>query len=87
LPPGANSGSQSIVHTGYEFAYCLYGCISYTVDNQAYQLEAGDSLVFESFLPHYWENAGSEPAQMILVMHPTDIFDSPVRRHFNEFSS
>ena len=87
LPPGANSGTQPIVHTGYEFAYCLSGCIDYKVDNQAYQLEAGDSLVFESFLPHCWENTGTEPAQMILVMHPTDIFDSPVKRHFNALNS
>jgi transcriptional regulator with XRE-family HTH domain len=87
LPPGADSGAQPIVHSGYEFAYCLSGEVSYIIDEQTYPLEAGDSLVFESCLPHCWQNTGTEPAKMILVMHPTDVWDSPAKRHFKVLNS
>ncbi|WP_129626187.1 cupin domain-containing protein [Candidatus Oscillochloris fontis] len=70
LDPGAGSGSQSIVHPGQEFVFCLEGRIQYTVDGQIYQLGPGDSLIFESTLPHGWENIESTPAQALLVLCP-----------------
>lgn len=82
LAPHHGSGADPIVHTGYEFVYCLTGCITYTVDGECYQLTPGDSLLFESYLPHRWHNEGDSPAQMLLVLAPTDERDRPQRRHF-----
>lgn len=82
LTPHHGSGPDSIVHTGFEFVYCLAGAITYTVDGQRYLLQPGDSLLFESHLPHRWQNEGNAPAQMLLVLAPTDDRDRPKHRHF-----
>jgi transcriptional regulator with XRE-family HTH domain len=82
LQPGSGSGHSLIVHTGHEFVYCLSGQVFYSIEGETYLLEAGDSIVFESHLPHRWENTGIEPAQVILVLIPADIRDAPAERHF-----
>jgi transcriptional regulator with XRE-family HTH domain len=82
LEPHAASGSRDIVHTGYEFVYCLQGQIAYTVEGEAYSLKAGDSLLFAAYLPHHWQNLGSEPSQSILVLYPVDEHTVPIDRLF-----
>ncbi len=82
LEPNANSGPTPIVHTGHEFVFCLEGCLSYIVDHESYQLEPGDSLLFEAYLPHYWFNAGETPSRSLLVLCPADESDHPTERHF-----
>ncbi len=82
LEPHASSGDTPIVHTGFEFVFCLQGRMTYYVEDQSYVLEPGDSLVFESYLPHRWQNDGGQPAQAILVLYPTDARDRPTERHF-----
>lgn len=86
LVPGADSGNQDIVHTGYEFAYCLEGRIQYTINQESYLLEPGDSLLFEAHLPHCWQNLGPGEARSLLVMFRTDERDRPLERHFSERS-
>jgi transcriptional regulator with XRE-family HTH domain len=44
LETGGSSGRGSVVHTGDEFVICLRGTLEYTVENDVYTLEAGDSL-------------------------------------------
>jgi transcriptional regulator with XRE-family HTH domain len=82
LEPRADSGSQPIVHTGLEFVYCLRGQITYRVDECEFVLEPGDSLLFESHLPHCWRNLSDEAAQVLLVLVPADERDRPTERHF-----
>jgi len=82
LPPNAGSGPQMIVHTGHEFVFCLAGCIRYRIDKEDYLLRPGDSLVFESHLPHRWENPSEDDAEMILVIFPGDQLDEPGGHHF-----
>jgi len=87
LDPQADSGSLEIVHTGYEFIYCLEGQIQYTIGKEKYLLEPGDSLLFEAHLPHCWQNPGLAEARSILVMIPGDQRDHPIERHFVEGSA
>jgi len=82
LEPGSGSGQNIIVHTGHEFVYCLSGQVLYSIEGETYLLETGDSIVFESHLPHRWENTGSQPAQIILVLIPAGLRDTPAERHF-----
>ncbi len=82
MKPNANSGAQPIVHTGHEFVFCLEGRIVYTIEDQTYLLESGDSLLFESHLPHRWQNVEAVPARAILVLCPTESRDQPTQRHF-----
>lgn len=82
LKPKADSGRTPIVHTGREFVYCLSGKITYYVEEQAYPLEPGDSLMFEAYLPHRWRNENESDSKLLLVLCPIDERDQPSERHF-----
>ncbi len=83
LHPGMGSGDRKIVHTGYEFVYCLEGNIRYEIDQEEYFLKAGDSILFEAHQPHCWENKSEEMAQILLVLYPADEREDPGGRHFS----
>ncbi len=87
LEPNAASGPQEIVHTGYEFVYCLEGRIAYAIEGHTYLLEPGDSLLFEAHLPHRWQNLGPGQSRSVLVLYPTDDRDDPTERHFTQESA
>ncbi len=84
LEPNAGSGAYPIVHTGHEFVFCLKGRIAYTIEERTYLLEPGDSLLFESRLPHRWQNLDNQPSQALLVLCPSDERDRPTEQHFRE---
>ncbi|NTU80051.1 MAG: cupin domain-containing protein [Chloroflexales bacterium] len=81
LDPQAGSGSQAIVHPGQEFIYCLEGRLAYTVAEEVYLLEPGDSLLFEAALPHRWQNVAPTPVRALLVLCPYEQPGSAVVRH------
>ena len=72
LDPGADSGPESVVHTGQEFVYCLEGNLTYTIEGKEFDLHAGDSLLFQSHLPHKWGNNGKEKSLSILILCPSE---------------
>ena len=82
LKPGMGSGDKKIVHTGHEFVYCVSGSIRYQVEQDEYILKAGDSLIFQAHLPHCWENNGTEIAQILLILYPSDEREEMGGRHF-----
>jgi len=82
LEPGAGSGLEAIVHTGQEFVYCLEGCLTYTVAGRDYSLDEDDSLIFQAYLPHRWENQGVTRSRSILILCPSDENDGLAERHF-----
>ncbi|MBI9048672.1 MAG: cupin domain-containing protein [Anaerolineaceae bacterium] len=82
LKPGAGSGDPVIVHTGYEFAYCLEGTIQYEVHNEGYILTPGCSLLFEAHLPHQWKNISEVLAKLLLIVYAASEFEKPAERHF-----
>jgi transcriptional regulator with XRE-family HTH domain len=77
----ADSGQNPIVHTGREFVYCLEGSVAYVVGEETYQLDPGDSLLFEAYLPHRWQNLNETPSRLLLVVCPMDERDQPTERH------
>jgi len=82
LEPKAKSGPTPIVHTGHEFVFCLEGRLSYKIEDRIYNLDPGDSLLFEAHLPHFWQNVGESISQSLLIMCPADESDHPTERHF-----
>lgn len=82
MKPKTNSGSTPIVHTGHEFVFCLEGCLTYTIGEQIYPLEPGDSLLFEAYLPHCWQNPGEMIVRSLLILCPADEGDRPTEVHF-----
>jgi len=82
MPVGKDNGPSPVVHTGYEFIFCLSGEIDYFVQDKRHNLKEGDSLLFKARSPHRWVNSGSEPAVYLLIMVPNDKEDIPCEVHF-----
>lgn len=82
LEPQGGSGRTPVVHTGREFVFCLEGRLTYTIDGVAYELEPGDSLLFDAYLPHLWRNASANRSRSLLIFCPADERDQPAERHF-----
>ena len=82
LKPHSNSGENLMVHTGREVVFCLEGQLTYTIEDQVFLLEPGDSLFFDAHLPHRWQNNGIIPTRSLLVLCPADEQDRPTERHF-----
>src|SRR5262249_3875283 len=54
-------------HEGVEFIYVLKGRLALKVGNELEYLEAGDSLYFDSQLPHGYSRCGTKPCSAIVV--------------------
>jgi mannose-6-phosphate isomerase-like protein (cupin superfamily) len=81
LPSGAGSGDDPIVHLGHEFVFCLEGEIEYEIRDDRYLLDAGDSLIFESHLPHRWRNASDSPSTILLILQTQEGREESVEQH------
>ena len=55
-------------HEGQEFNMLLSGRMNVQIGTLSYDLEAGDSLYFDSGVPHAMFVLGSEPAQFLAVV-------------------
>jgi len=53
-----------------KFIYALSGKIEANIGVNKYDLTKGDSLYFESSLPHYFKNTGAEEALLVSVTCP-----------------
>ena len=81
LKPGMGSGDRQVVHTGFEFVYCLEGEVHYNIDGEEFDVQSGDSLVFEAHLPHRWENQGQQLTRFLMVFYPADNNEDAGSRH------
>lgn len=70
LEAGCNSGGGHMVHSGEEFVLVLKGRLEFTVQNECYILEQGDSLSFKASLPHLWNNPENGPTEVLWVVSP-----------------
>ena len=68
LENGASSGQHAMEHTGHEFVYCLRGKLEYRVEEQFYELDTGDSLLFAARLSHRWRNPGPTVTNALVVL-------------------
>jgi len=68
LPSGRREGKPvEFQHAGEEFDFVLEGRIRYTIDNEEYILNAGDSIYFNSILKHKVEALDDKPAVTLSV--------------------
>ncbi len=56
-------------HEGEEFLYVLKGCIEVTVGDHVNRLEPGQSLHFNSGIQHHMLNAGTDDAELLVVVY------------------
>jgi transcriptional regulator with XRE-family HTH domain len=69
-PPGSESSPADALmrHNGREFGLILSGALNVTVGFEDYVLGPGDSIFFESTIPHRLYNVGSEPVHAVWVV-------------------
>ena len=67
VAPGGRSGKQPSSHTGEEFALVYDGKISLILGDVVHTLQRGDTVSFNSEVPHLWENTGIKDAQVVIV--------------------
>lgn len=81
LESGASSGPFGIMHTGHEFVMCLRGQLEYQVENQVFELEPGDSLLFGAKLNHRWRNTGKTVTNAVFVLAGFEQDEHPSEYH------
>ena len=73
------------MHDGEEFMYVLEGVHEFIYDNKRYILKEGDSIYFDSRIPHTGRSLGKKKAKILAVMysykrHPQmDIIESRIQ--------
>jgi len=55
-------------HAGQEFNYMVSGSMEFHLDNTVYELNEGDSVYFDSGIPHAMKATGNQPAKFIAVV-------------------
>jgi DNA-binding transcriptional MerR regulator/quercetin dioxygenase-like cupin family protein len=67
---GGNSG-ESYTHEGEEFLHVLRGEFEIWLNNdEHYHLKIGDSLYFQSSMPHRWRNPGKTESWLLWINTP-----------------
>ena len=54
-------------HAGVEFLYVLRGKLELTIGSDAYSLDTGDSIYFDSTVRHGYRRASSQPTTVVAV--------------------
>jgi transcriptional regulator with XRE-family HTH domain/quercetin dioxygenase-like cupin family protein len=69
--PGANTtgGGELVTHEGYEYGFVLSGEVEVVVGEEVFTLHPGESLGFDSSIPHVLRNVGSEVFEGIWFVH------------------
>jgi mannose-6-phosphate isomerase-like protein (cupin superfamily)/DNA-binding XRE family transcriptional regulator len=62
---GTPSGDKAIRHNGREYGLVLEGVLSVQIGFETYILEAGDSVAFDSTVPHRFWNGGDVPVRAV----------------------
>ncbi|MDQ1661022.1 MAG: hypothetical protein QOJ68_1002 [Blastococcus sp.] len=69
--PGAASTEigSPMIHEGFEYGYVLTGVLEVTVGNETFVLREGESLGFDSTIPHVFRNIGDTDFQGLWFVH------------------
>ncbi len=71
IEPGCGSGDEPYAHdSDEECVVILRGRLEFWVGSDWYLLEEGDSIVFESRIPHRNRNPGSDQAEVLWITTP-----------------
>ena len=60
---------ETFIHEGYENGYILSGELQVTIGGETFMLSAGDSIGFDSSIPHVLRNVGDVTVEGIWVNH------------------
>lgn len=54
-------------HTGFEFVHVISGTLELGIGSAAHELHAGDSIYFDSSVPHTYRNGAKKPCSALVV--------------------
>lgn len=69
-PPGDATPAEPMSHPGEENALCLEGEVVVVIDGEEFVLGEGDSISFDSGIPHRVENRGATRATLVSAITP-----------------
>jgi transcriptional regulator with XRE-family HTH domain len=67
--PGAAKAAAASTHEGEEFIFVLEGAVEVLYGKDKYELKAGDSIYYDSIVPHHVGAAGGQPARILAVVY------------------
>jgi transcriptional regulator with XRE-family HTH domain len=69
--PGAASTENGslMTHEGFEYGYVISGVVEVTVGNEVFVLREGESIGFDSTIPHVFRNVGDDDFQGLWFVH------------------
>ena len=73
--PGTEAPQEHIVHQGREYGVIIAGQLSVELQGEAAVLAPGDSIVFDSSIPHRFWNAGDEEVRAIWFVRDRNAHD------------
>jgi len=74
IAPGGEKGSREYGHRGTELGIILEGRGEFTFGTETYQLLRGDSISYESDIPHLLRNRGKSRLRAIWITTPPKMF-------------
>lgn len=70
IKSGKSSTRGQITHSGEEFVFVLKGILTCTINEEVFELEQGDSLLFLASQPHIYQNRSPDTAEILIVFQP-----------------
>jgi len=68
VEPNSDDEVDLHTHEGQEFNYMLSGSMEFHLNDMVYELNEGDSVYFDSSIPHAMKATGNHPAKFIAVV-------------------
>jgi len=73
FPPGEQSSLQPVRHVGEECVVIVSGTLEIVIGDRPNRLEKGDSMTFDSEVPHVFRNPTDLPVEAFVVISPPDL--------------
>lgn len=70
IKPGEQSEGGLVTHEGEECGVVIKGRLLIKMENEEYILEEGDSIYYDSTIPHRYVNIGDEDCESVWAMTP-----------------
>jgi transcriptional regulator with XRE-family HTH domain len=70
IPAGFNNRDRPFQHAGEECVHLLSGTLQVGIAGRRYELAEGDSITYDSSVPHWWVNASGAGAEIIGAVTP-----------------
>jgi transcriptional regulator with XRE-family HTH domain len=73
FPPGEQSSLQPVRHVGEECVVVVAGTLEIVMSDRPIRLDKGDSMTFDSEVPHVFRNSTDLPVEAFVVISPPDL--------------